>query len=64
MLHVEICEGKELKPMDFNGLSNPLCTLFISSKPHHTYTTSTKPQTLKPIWDEHFSLYVNEPIII
>ncbi|XP_050543331.1 protein unc-13 homolog 4B isoform X2 [Daktulosphaira vitifoliae] len=61
MLNIEIVEGKEIKPKDANGLSDPFCTLFLSSQPQHRYNTSVKTQTLRPVWEEHFSLPVNVP---
>ncbi|CAH0392053.1 unnamed protein product [Bemisia tabaci] len=43
------------------GLSDPFCTLFLSSAPTHRYNTSVKGQTLTPVWEEHFSLPVQNP---
>lgn len=57
-LNVEVIEAKELKPKDANGLSDPFCTLFLTSAPAHRYNTSVKDQTLSPVWEEHFSLPV------
>ncbi|XP_050433740.1 protein unc-13 homolog 4B [Adelges cooleyi] len=59
MLNIEIVEGKDIKPKDANGFSDPFCTLFLSSLPQHKYNTSVKTQTLRPVWEEHFSLPVN-----
>lgn len=56
MLNIEIIEGKDIKPKDANGFSDPFCTLFLSSTPQHKYNTSVKSQTLRPIWEEYFSL--------
>lgn len=56
MLNIEIIEGKNMEPKDPNGLSNPFCTLFLSSKPQHKYVTSIKRQTVHPVWKEYFSL--------
>ncbi|XP_075222315.1 C2 and C2B_Munc13-like domain-containing protein staccato isoform X2 [Lycorma delicatula] len=57
-LNVEVVEAKELRPMDANGLSDPFCTLFLSSTPTRRCNTSMKEQTLHPVWEEHFSLPV------
>lgn len=58
MLNIEIVEGKDIKPKDANGFSDPFCTLFLSSSPQHRYNTSVKSQTLRPVWEEYFSLWV------
>jgi len=56
MLNIEIIEGKDIKPKDANGYSDPFCTLFLTSTQQHRYNTSVKSQTLRPVWEEHFSL--------
>ncbi|XP_054263461.1 protein unc-13 homolog 4B-like isoform X2 [Macrosteles quadrilineatus] len=61
LLNVQIVEAKELPPKDANGLSDPFCTLYLSSDPRHRYNTSVKEQTLSPIWEEHFSLPIDTP---
>nr|XP_018917133.1 PREDICTED: protein unc-13 homolog 4B isoform X1 [Bemisia tabaci] len=61
LLNVEVIEAKELSSKDANGLSDPFCTLFLSSAPTHRYNTSVKGQTLTPVWEEHFSLPVQNP---
>ncbi|XP_026805055.1 protein unc-13 homolog 4B isoform X2 [Rhopalosiphum maidis] len=61
MLNIEIIEGKDIKPKDANGFSDPFCTLFLSSTQQHRYNTSVKSQTLRPVWEEHFSLPVETP---
>ncbi|VVC40707.1 Hypothetical protein CINCED_3A013301 [Cinara cedri] len=58
MLNIEVVEGKDIKPKDANGFSDPFCTLFLSSTPQHKYNTSVKTQTLRPVWEEYFSLPV------
>ncbi|PNF14104.1 unc-13-like protein 4B [Cryptotermes secundus] len=61
LLNVEIIEAKDLKPKDANGLSDPFCTLFLTSSVAHRYNTSVKQETLSPVWEEHFSLPVENP---
>uniref|UniRef100_A0A1B6MMV1 C2 domain-containing protein n=1 Tax=Graphocephala atropunctata TaxID=36148 RepID=A0A1B6MMV1_9HEMI len=61
LLNVQIVEAKELRPKDANGLSDPFCTLYLTSAPTHRYNTSVKEQTLNPLWEEHFSLPVDSP---
>ncbi|XP_055617966.1 protein unc-13 homolog 4B isoform X2 [Toxorhynchites rutilus septentrionalis] len=59
-LNVEVIEAKELEPKDSNGLSDPFVTMFIASNPTHRYNTSVKSATLDPLWEEHFSLPIDE----
>ncbi|KAJ9587180.1 hypothetical protein L9F63_019299, partial [Diploptera punctata] len=61
LLNVEVIEARELKPKDANGLSDPFCTLFLSSAVAHRFNTSVKQATLSPTWEEHFSLPVENP---
>ncbi|XP_025408650.1 protein unc-13 homolog 4B isoform X2 [Sipha flava] len=61
MLNIEIIEAKDLKPKDANGFSDPFCTLFLASSSQHKYNTSVKSQTLRPVWEEYFSLPANAP---
>nr|CAD7201564.1 unnamed protein product [Timema douglasi] len=42
-----------------DGLSDPFCTLYLSSANTHRYNTSVKSATLCPVWEEHFSLHVS-----
>jgi len=61
LLNVEVVEAKDLRPKDANGLSDPFCTLFLTSSTAHRYNTSVKQETLCPVWEEHFSLPVENP---
>ncbi|KAK7866889.1 hypothetical protein R5R35_006049 [Gryllus longicercus] len=61
LLNVEVIEAKELKSKDANGLSDPFCTLYLTSANTHRYNTSVKSGTLCPTWEEHFSLPVENP---
>lgn len=53
-LNVILLEARELKPMDFNGKSDPYCVLSIAGaqKQKSTY----KPNQLDPVWNEEFNL--------
>lgn len=59
-LNVEVIEAKELQPKDPNGQSDPFVTMYVASAPAHRYNTSVKSGTLNPMWEEHFSLPINE----
>ncbi|XP_065338040.1 protein unc-13 homolog 4B isoform X3 [Cloeon dipterum] len=61
LLNVEVIEAHELHAKDCNGLSDPFCTLYLSNGPTQRYNTSVKTKTLKPTWEEHFSLPVEDP---
>lgn len=52
-LNVTIIEARDLKPMDFNGKSDPYCVLKFDGQQQ---TTAYKPNTLNPYWGEEFSL--------
>lgn len=57
-LNVEIIEAKNLTPTDPNGLSDPFCILYLTSAITERHTTSVKPETLHPVWEECFVLPV------
>ncbi|KAF5278655.1 hypothetical protein FQA39_LY00697 [Lamprigera yunnana] len=58
LLNVEVVEAKDLVPMDSNGLSDPFVTLYLASNTARRYNSSVKPETLNPVWEEHFALPV------
>jgi len=53
-LNVLILEARDLKPMDFNGKSDPYCVLTLNGQ--QKQKTTFKPDTLDPIWNEEFNL--------
>ncbi|PSN30836.1 hypothetical protein C0J52_20266 [Blattella germanica] len=55
-LHVKIIEGKDLKPTDPNGLSDPFCIFHLASDSSEHYNTTIKEETLNPVWEENFTL--------
>ncbi|CAL8076252.1 unnamed protein product [Orchesella dallaii] len=55
-LNVEVVAAEGLKKKNQNGLSNPICTLYISSD--RKENTSVKFETLNPVWQECFTLPV------
>jgi len=52
-LSVTVCDAKGVKPMDWNGYSDPYCVLTFG---HEKTKTSFKAVTLDPVWNEDFSL--------
>lgn len=54
-LTVTLLEAKELKPMDYNGTSDPYVILELEGK---KYTSSYKPATLEPVWNEDFTFQI------
>ncbi|XP_054282046.1 protein unc-13 homolog 4B-like [Macrosteles quadrilineatus] len=58
-LDVQILEAQKLTPKDSNGLSDPFCSIYLSSNRKDVRQTSVKPKTLSPIWEEDFSLKVD-----
>lgn len=53
-LNVLVLEARDLKPMDFNGKSDPYCVLTINGQQRQK--TTFKPNTLDPVWNEEFNL--------
>lgn len=51
---ITIMEARDLRPMDFNGKSDPYCIISLNGK--HKQTTSYKPNTLNPVWNENFNM--------
>ncbi|XP_014210937.1 protein unc-13 homolog 4B-like isoform X2 [Copidosoma floridanum] len=60
-LNVEVMEAKELNPLDSNGKSDPFCVLYLESAPTHRFNTAVKPETLEPVWHEHFEMPLDNP---
>ncbi|KAL7300180.1 hypothetical protein TKK_0007025 [Trichogramma kaykai] len=60
-LNIEVIEAKDLVPKDANGKSDPFCVLYLESQPTKRYNTAVKPETLTPVWQEHFALPLEDP---
>eukprot|EP00340_Litonotus_pictus_P008916 CAMPEP_0170517468 /NCGR_PEP_ID=MMETSP0209-20121228/3448_1 /TAXON_ID=665100 ORGANISM="Litonotus pictus, Strain P1" /NCGR_SAMPLE_ID=MMETSP0209 /ASSEMBLY_ACC=CAM_ASM_000301 /LENGTH=498 /DNA_ID=CAMNT_0010802723 /DNA_START=134 /DNA_END=1630 /DNA_ORIENTATION=+ len=56
-LNIVILEARELKPMDFNGKSDPYCVMTINGK--QKSKTTYKPATLEPVWNEEFNFRID-----
>lgn len=54
IVNLDIMEARDLRPMDFNGKSDPYCIITINGK--HKQVSTYKPNTLNPIWNETFLL--------
>lgn len=54
-LDMILLEARELKPMDFNGKSDPYCIMTINET-EQKQKSGYKPNTLNPVWNEKFSL--------
>lgn len=55
-IKISLLEARDLRPMDYNGKSDPYCILSIDGK--HRQVSSYKPNTLDPVWNEDFFLPV------
>jgi len=53
-LNLVLLEARDLKPMDFNGKSDPYCIMTVNGKQKQQSTY--KPETLEPVWNEEFNL--------
>jgi len=54
-LYVKLLEAKDLKPMDFDGTSDPYVIFELNGK---KLISSYKEETLEPIWNEEFTFPV------
>lgn len=59
ILKVTVLEAKDIPRMDQWGKSDPFVEIF--TDPKRKATTSTKKNTLHPVWEETFYLMVQEP---
>jgi BAI1-associated protein 3 len=57
-LSLGIIEAKDLVSKDISGTNNPYCTFYVSSSKESPQSTSCKPQTLNPVWNETFTMDV------
>ena len=53
-LNLTLLEARDLRPMDFNGKSDPYCIFTLDGK--YKQTSTYKPETLNPVWNEEFNL--------
>ncbi|XP_069677905.1 protein unc-13 homolog 4B-like [Periplaneta americana] len=53
LLNVEVIQANILKS---KGLSNPFCTLYLTSSSTNQHSTTVKSETLNPIWNMEFQM--------
>lgn len=58
-LTITLVDGKNLVAKDFGGTSDPYCIFKIST--YASYKSKTVKKTLNPVWNETFSMTVNNP---
>jgi hypothetical protein len=56
-LTVNLLEAKDLKPMDYNGASDPYVILKVGDK---QFTSTYKNSTLEPVWNEDFTFRITQ----
>jgi hypothetical protein len=56
-LTISLLEARNLRPVQYNGMSDP-CVIFKLNQKE--LTSSYKPQTLDPVWNEDFSFQVKK----
>lgn len=52
-LDIGLIEARDLRPLDYNGFSDPYAVFVLDDK---RLTSTFKPDTLNPVWNEDFSL--------
>ncbi|XP_055009345.1 multiple C2 and transmembrane domain-containing protein 1 isoform X3 [Boleophthalmus pectinirostris] len=57
IVNIALIEGRNLTPMDPNGLSDPYARFRLG---HQKYRSKTVPKTLNPQWREQFDLHLYE----
>ncbi|KAJ8380555.1 hypothetical protein SKAU_G00013330 [Synaphobranchus kaupii] len=57
IVSISLIEGRELQPMDSNGLSDPYVKFRLG---HQKYKSKTMPKTLTPQWREQFDFHMYE----
>ncbi|XP_055017373.1 multiple C2 and transmembrane domain-containing protein 1 isoform X2 [Boleophthalmus pectinirostris] len=57
IVSISLIEGRDLQPMDANGLSDPYIKFRMG---HQKYKSKTMPKTLNPQWREQFDFHLYE----
>jgi len=59
-LHLGVLQARNLKGKDVNGLSDPYCSVWISSNRQKLLNTPMKPKTLDPVWNEQLQFLIKD----
>jgi len=59
-LQLGILQARHLKGKDVNGLSDPYCSVWISSSRQKLVNTTMKPRTLDPVWNETLQFSIKD----
>jgi len=58
-LHVKLIEAKNIKNTDLIGKADPFVVLYVRQTKDKTKRSTSKKNTLKPVWNEEFQLEVH-----
>ena len=60
-IQLSLCfvEARNLVAKNVSGTSSPYCTFYVTSNKYSPLSTSCKPRTLDPIWNETYTMNVN-----
>ena len=53
-----LVEARDLAAKTMSGTSNPYCTFYVTSSKQSPLSTSCKPRTLNPVWNETYTMKV------
>jgi hypothetical protein len=60
VLHVKVCQARDLIAADSNGTSDPYARIHIGDDVKGGVRTRHLPKTLNPVWNESFTLFVSQ----
>jgi hypothetical protein len=60
-LHVTLIEAKNIKNTDLIGKADPFVVLYVRQTKDKTKRSTSKNNTLKPVWNEDFQIEVEDP---
>jgi hypothetical protein len=62
-LHVKLIEGKNIKNTDLIGKADPFVVLYVRQTKDKTKRSKSQHNTLKPVWNEDFTVEVEDPAL-